>query len=190
MSRLTLGPLAVAGLILVAVLIVGWLLWLWWRKRQRSSVRDALRAISVEHLENVLVPDGMGGEIHIEHLLLTTRGILVLNVKRYEGVIFASERMDQWTAIDKSERWTFQNPLSSLYDRIAAVRELVREVEVDGFVVFPSLADFSKGRPRDVRLPEDLLEDYAKPDKADVGRLTEALQPYWEKIRGAARAAE
>jgi Nuclease-related domain len=184
--------LAAAGIAIAAVvvaLLAGWVMWRWWARRRRSSIRDVLKAIAVDRLENVLVPDGMGGEIHIEHLLLTTRGILVLNVKAYKGVVFASDRMDQWTAIDKGERSTFQNPLPTLYDRVAAVRQIARDLEVAGFVVFPSLADFSKGRPRNVRLPEDLLEEYAKPDKADVGRLTEAFQPYWERIRAAARAA-
>jgi len=184
--------LAAAGITIAAVvvaLLVGWVTWRWWARRRRSSIRDVLKAIAVDRLENVLVPDGMGGEIHIEHLLLTTRGILVLNVKGYKGVIFASDRMDQWTSIDKGERSTFQNPLPTLYDRVAAVRQIARDLEVAGFVVFPSLADFSKGRPGNVRLPDDLLEEYAKPDKSDVGRLTEAFQPYWERIRAAARAA-
>lgn len=185
-----LGPFdfVIAG---VAVgLLLAWLSWRWWRRRRQSSIADVLKAIAVERLEDVLVPDGMGGEIHIEHLLLTAHGILVVNVKRYRGVVFASERMDLWTAIDSGERSTFQNPLPTLYDRVAAVRQLVRDIDVAGFVVFPSLADFSKGRPRDVTLPDDLLEHYAKPDdKADIGRLTEAFEPHWEKIRAAARPA-
>lgn len=189
MSDLILGPLQLAGLALVVVLVAGWLVWRWWRKRRHSSIGDALKAIAVAHLEDVLVPDGMDGEIHIEHLVLTKRGVLVLNIKHYKGVVFASDRMDQWTAIDKGERSTFQNPLSSLYDRVAAIRQLVRDIEVEGFVVFPSLADFSKGRPRDVRQPEDLLQVYARPDKADVDRLTDAFQPHWEKIRQAVRPA-
>lgn len=185
-----LRPLDFAIIGLVAALVVAWLAWRWWRRRRQPSIANVLKAIAVERLDNVLMPDGMGGEIHIEHLLLTMRGILVLNVKRYQGVIFASERMDQWTAIDSGERSTFQNPLATLYDRVAAVRQLVRDVEVLGFVVFPSLADFSKGRPRDVALPDDLLENYSKPDdKADIARLTEALEPHWEKIRAAARPA-
>jgi hypothetical protein len=131
----------------------------------------------------------MGGEIHIEHLLLTVGGILVVNVKPYEGVIFASDRMDQWTVIGPTGRSTFPNPLGSLYDRIAAVRQLVRDVDVAGFVVFPALADFSKGRPADVLLPADLLEAYAQTDAADAGRVTSVFGPHWEKIAGSVRPA-
>lgn len=184
MSDLLAGSIAGAGLLLLIVLV-----WLWRRRRRRSTVDTALAAIAFERLRDVLLPDGMGGEIHIEHLLLTARGILVVNVKPYEGIIFASDRMDQWTVIAASGRATFPNPLSSLYDRVAAVRQLVRDIDVTGFVVFPALADFSKGRPADVRLPADLLADYAKSDHEDRGPLVDALVPHWEKLREAAQPA-
>lgn len=184
MNKVTIGALALGLLVLLAA---G--LWLWLRSRRRSTVETALTTIAVERLRDVFIPDGMGGEIHIEHLLLTVRGILVVNVKPYVGVVFASDRMDQWTAIGPKGRSVFPNPLSALYDRIAAVRQLVRDIEVAGFVVFPSLADFSKGRPADVRLPEDLLADFSRSDEADPARVTGAFAPHWEKIVAAAKPA-
>jgi Nuclease-related domain len=184
MSRnLVIGLLAAAALLLIALLAI------WWRRRRRSTIRDVLAAIAVDHLDDVLVPDGMGGQIHVEHLLLTVRGILVLDVKAYDGIIFASDRMDQWTVIGPRGRSTFPNPLGSLYDRVAAVRQLVRDVEVGGYVVFPALADFSKGRPQDVILPDDLGAAYAKPDPAEVAKLLEAFEPHWERIRAAVQPA-
>jgi Nuclease-related domain len=178
----------IAG-ISAAIVLLAVLGWLAWRRRRRSSIREALAAVAVERIDNIVVPDGAGGEIHIEHLLLTTRGILVVNVKRYEGVIFASDKMDQWTAIGPAGRSTFANPLGSLYDRVAAVRLLVREVDVAGYVLFPAEADFSKGKPADIRLPADLMEEYAKPNDGDVGRIVEAFWPQWEAVRSAAEPA-
>lgn len=177
------------GLAAAGALIAIALVWLWLRRRRRSSIADAVRAIAVDRLDDILVPDGMGGEIHVEHLLLTARGIVVLNIKRYIGVIFASERMDQWTAMSPDGRSVFPNPLGNLLDRIAAVRQLVRDVDVAGFVVFPAEADFSKGQPGHVILPDELGRQYAKPDQGDIGRLTEAFAPSWEKIRAAVRPA-
>ena len=184
MSTGLIAAIAAAALVLAVLL---WLLLL--RRRRSSTLRSALAAIAVEHIEDVVVPDGIDGEIHIEHLLLTARGVLVLNVKFYEGVIFAGDRMEQWTVIGPGGRSTFNNPLPSLYDRVAAVRQLIRDVNVTGYVVFPSSADFTKGRPADVMLPEDLQGAYAKPDKAELGRVTEAFAPHWELIRRAARPA-
>ena len=182
-TGLLLGSVAAAAA-LAALLVV-----IVRRRRNRSSIREALKAIAVDQVEDVLVPDGMGGEIHIEHLLLTARGIVILNVKRYEGVIFAGDRMDQWTVIGPRGRSTFPNPLGTLYDRIAAVRQLVRDVDVAGFVVFPAEADFSKGRPDEVLLPDDLAAAYARPDKRELGKLTEAYASHWETIKASARPA-
>jgi len=180
---------ALIAAIVAAVLIFSGLLWLVWKKRRRSTVGRALAAIAVAHIRDVVVPDGIDGEIHIEHLLLTTRGVLVLDVKSYEGVIFASDRMDQWTVMGPAGRSAFNNPLPSLYDRVAAVRQLVRDIEVAGYDVFPSNADFSKGRPADIMMPEDLLGSFAKPEKAELSRMTEAFWPHWERISSVAKPA-
>jgi Nuclease-related domain len=173
------------GAIVVVALLVAGLAGLWWRRRQ-SDLKRALRGVTVEGLQDVLVPNGMGGHIHIEHLILTARGVLVVDVKRFEGVIFASDRMNEWTVIGEQGRFTFPNPQPTLYDRIAAVRQLVRDVEVAGFVLFPGAADFSKGRPKDVMLPAELVERYKKPERSDLERLTLAYAPHWERIREAA----
>lgn len=177
------------GVAALAVLIG--LLWLWRRHvaRKRGGIAYALRAVAVDSLDDVLIPDGMGGQIHIEHLLLTARGILVLNVKQFAGIIFASDRMDDWTAMGPSGRAVFANPQGDLYDRVAAVRQLVRDVDVAGFVVFPAAADFSKGRPKDILLAPELLERYAKPDRADIERHIEAYAPHWDRIRAACEPA-
>jgi len=178
----------VAGIVVaLALLAIG--AWFFWKRRQHSTIGQSLAAIAIEHLEDVVIPDGMEGEIHIEHLLLTRRGVLVLNIKSYEGVVFAADKLDQWTVIGPAGRLAFNNPLPSLYDRVAAVRQLLRDIEVAGFVVFPAGADFSKGRPDDVILPEDLIAAYAKPEKADLGRLIDAFGPHWEALRAATRPA-
>lgn len=182
-------PVVVGGVAAAVVVLAGIVVGIWRWRRNRSSIREAIAAVAVEHMQDVLVPDGMGGEIHCEHLLLTKHGILVINVKQYDGIIFASDRMEQWTAIGSGGRSTFRNPLPNLYDRVAAVRQLVRDVDVRGFALFPGTADFSKGRPEDVMLPADLLAGYAKPDKSQLGRLTEAFGPHWERVREAVRPA-
>ena len=183
------NPVTTAVLATVVLLLLAGLVWLWLKRSKRSSIAEVLAAIAVDRLEDVVVDDGLGGEIHLEHLLLTANGVLVINVKHYEGAIFAGERLDQWTAIGAAGRSTFLNPLPNLYDRVAAVRRLVRDIDVRGLVVFPSEADFSKGRPADVLLPDDLRTAYAKPDRTELGRLSEAFEPHWDKIREAVRPA-
>jgi hypothetical protein len=159
--------------------------WLVWRRNRGPEVARALEAVAIARLQNVLVPDGNGGHIQVEHLLLTGQGLVVIDAKSFVGTIFASERMAEWTVIGKQGRFTFPNPLGTLYDRVAALRQLVREVPVAGYVLFGGSADFTKGRPRDVLSAAELVERYRRPDQADLERLLEAFAPHWDRVKAA-----
>jgi len=172
--------LLAAGVALVLAVAAAALVY--WRRR-RADVTGVIKGVAVDRLHDVLIPNGMGGHIQIEHLVLTAHGILVVDVKRYEGTVFASDRMNEWTVMGRRGRFTFPNPQSTLYDRVAAVRALIRDVQVAGYVLFPDAADFSKGRPRDVILLRELAEQYKKPDRGAAEKLGLAFAPHWESIR-------
>jgi len=170
--------------LLAAAVVVFWIVRIWLRRR-RPRLGQALQEVSIDRLQNVLVPDGNGGQIQVEHLLLTANGIVVIDVKEFEGKIFAGERMAEWTVIGQKGRFTFPNPLGTLYDRVAALKQIVRDVPVVGLVLFGSGADFTKGRPEGVLLPAELVERYQKPDQVDRERLLVAFAPHWERVKAA-----
>ena len=172
------------GVIVAAGLVGGIVGFRWWRKRG-PLLSQALQTVAIDRLQDVLVPDGMGGQIQLEHLLLTANGLVVIDVKAFEGAIFASDRMAEWTVIGQQGRFTFPNPQGTLYDRVAALRQLVRDVPVVGHVLFAPGADFSKGRPKDVVLPAELVELYRKPERADLERLIDAFGPHWDRVKAA-----
>jgi hypothetical protein len=177
-----------AGLVGLIAVAAG--LWWWLRRRQSAGPRDALDAVSVAALHDVLIPDGMGGQIYVEHLLLTNRGILVVDVKDFAGTVFASDQMREWTVIGLGRRFGFPNPQGTLLDRVAAVRQLVHGVPVEGHIVFSSEADFSKGRPKHVLLASELDKRFKKPGNDDRERLNEAFAPHWSRIKAAAERAD
>jgi hypothetical protein len=55
------------------------------RRSRRKSLLARLEQVASAAAHQVLVPDGMGGFIHIDHILLTPRGILVLDTRRVAG---------------------------------------------------------------------------------------------------------
>lgn len=173
----------------LAVAVVAVVVWRFWWRRGELTLSQVLGAVAIDRVQDVLLPDGMGGQIQVEHLLLTGNGLLVVDVKAFEGTIFASERMAEWTVIGKTGRFTFPNPLGTLYDRVAALKQLVRDVPVTGLVLFGARADFSKGRPRDVLSPPELMERFARPEQADLERLLVAFAPHWERVKGATEPA-
>jgi hypothetical protein len=177
------------GIGVVTLVVVGFSI-LRNRASSRTGLVHALDSVAIERLQDVLVPDGMGGQIHVEHLLLTGTGLVVLDVKEYEGTVFASDRMEEWTVIGKAGRFTFPNPLVTLYDRVAALRQLVRDVPVAGYVLFDEGADFSKGRPKDVILPAELLDRHAKPERGELERLLESFLPHWDRVKSVTEPVE
>ena len=48
--------------------------------------------------------------------------------------------MTEWTVMHRALRYTFPNPQTGLYDRIAAVRALAPELPIEGHAVFTGRA--------------------------------------------------
>ena len=170
------------GLLLVSI-------WAIRRRRSKIGLEELLEAIGMDRVSDVLVSDGMGGEISIEHLVLTAKGLVILDVKTITGTVFASDQIDEWTVLTSTDRISIQNPQRALNDRITALRLLVRNVPVSGHVLFVEGADFSKGRPKDVLLSDELLVRYRKPEKTDLESIMSAFLPHWETVCAACKPA-
>ncbi len=120
------------------------------RVRARTVVDRMLGKVSYRLLRHVLIPDGMDGMIHLDYLLLTPDGLMVVDLKEVRGAIFGAEKMDEWAVINGSKRFTFRNPLGPLQERMAALRGLLPGIRIDGVVLVTGLAEFPKGTPPDV----------------------------------------
>ena len=173
-------PLAAIGVLL--------LIWLIYKRffARGSSLDNALAAIGFDHVEELVIPSADEGEIQVDKLILTSKGLLILEIKDVQGTVFGSDKMQDWTVIAADRRYTFPNPQPALYDRIAAVRQIVRQVPVAGRVVFLDGADFTKGVPSMVCNLEELVAEFGEPDKAAAKFKIEAFTPHWELIRKAA----
>lgn len=168
-----------------AVLLAAALVWVFLQVRAyrvRKAIDAAISGIAYEMLKNVLVPNGNGGQIHIHYLLLTQRGVLVVDLLDHPGAVFGGDQMIEWTVIGKKRRFTFPNPQHALYDRMAAVRLLTGEVPVDGRVLFTTRSEFPKGKPRYVVRIDELTEDFPVVDTAR-GNITAAFGDVWANVK-------
>lgn len=172
-------------LLVFLVALVGWLIW---RRRtvMRRKLRAAISNIAHDMLRDVFLPDGMDGHIHLDYLLLTETGLLVLDVKDVQGAIFGAAKMDQWAVMQGARRFSFRNPLGPLTERVGAVKALARNVEVEGLVVFMPYGEFPKG------LPEHscLLEDLRTRIKTPAWTPDAALSENWARLRNLAQPAK
>jgi len=158
--------------------------WRWYRlRRQRLALVARITSVSIDHARDVLVPDGNGGVLHLDYVLLTPRGILVIDLRDVGGNVFGSDQMSDWTVMDGAQRFTFTNPQSALYDRVAAVRGIAANVPVEGRIVFTRRAAFPKGLPRFTLGEDSMLSDYPLGDRHTAEMAAGQYRPSWENLK-------
>ena len=173
--------------VLVALLVVAVIAWLLYRRfRGGNRIDQLFRVIGHARIDALVIPNGDDGEIQIDHLLLTSKGLLLLHIKEVTGSVFGSDKMSDWTVIAPERRYTFSNPQPGLYDRVAAVRQIVKDVPVEGRVLFLDGATFSKGVPSMVATIDELSDEFGESDPAAAGRKVDAFKPFWETLQSAA----
>jgi hypothetical protein len=183
---LTPAQLQTLGMGLGAAALIALAIWLWrWdrRRRQRIARTLAVTSCGFDHVRDVLVPDGQGGSLHVDFLLLTVRGVVIIDLRDIAGNIFGGDQMNAWTVMNRSQRYTFVNPQTGLYDRIAAVRALAQNLPVEGRVVFTSRARFPKGLPRHTLSLESLSAEFPVSDRDSIAELLALWTPLWESLK-------
>jgi len=171
--------------LLVAIGIVLLLaIWILYRRRNSGNrLKKILDEISHDRIDNLLIPNGDEGEIQIDHLLLTSQGLVIVDIKDAVGTVFGSDKMKEWAVISGGRRYTLANPQAALYDRIAAVRDIVRQVPVAGRILFLDGAEFPKGVPSLVSNLDKLFEEFGDADKSAAQVKINAFRPHWDLIR-------
>jgi len=154
----------------------------WRHSRARRRLVKTVESIAMAALRDIVVPDGSGGHLHLDFLLMTGRGLLVIDLRDVAGVVFGGEHMHEWTVMNGIARSTFLNPLEALYDRVAAVRQHAGDVPVEGRIVFTERARFPKGRPPKVTQLAALAVEYPVlgPDAAIA--VEERYREAWDDI--------
>ncbi|HVC28131.1 MAG TPA: NERD domain-containing protein [Gammaproteobacteria bacterium] len=171
----TLAGLSIAALIVLFI-------WL----RQTASRRHTLailRNISDRLLYHIVLPDGVGGQIGIDALVLRDGKLYLLMLRDAEGAIFGAEKMDQWAAISSYRRFSFRNPLYVMQDQVLALRALVPEIQIEPRIIFTRHARFPKGRPEMVELLEEFAKPLRRPKKTPVPELDARSETMWTHLR-------
>ncbi|HEX6638856.1 MAG TPA: nuclease-related domain-containing protein, partial [Steroidobacteraceae bacterium] len=98
LTQVQLVLIAVGVLAVALLLTVGGRIWMLRRRDARRVAR--VTAGAADFLRNVLIPDGNGGDFHLDFLLLTSRGVVVIDMRDITGNVFGGDQMTDWTLMD------------------------------------------------------------------------------------------
>ncbi len=113
-------------------------------------IRRALEARSKDVLHDFILPGAYGGLVKIDHAIMTAGGVLCIQTKHYNGIIFGEDQEPQWTNVDGVDRRKFLNPLVQNEGRTRALQKVVPNLPVASLVVFTGAVDFSSKPPKNV----------------------------------------
>jgi hypothetical protein len=113
-------------------------------------IRRVLHARSKDVLHDFILPGAYGGLAKIDHAILTAGGILCIQTKHYNGIVFGAGDEPQWTNVDGTRRRRFLNPLIQNEGRARALRKAMPEVPVANVVVFTGRVEFPTPPPANV----------------------------------------
>jgi hypothetical protein len=182
-ESLTIGnqPWVTGLLLLVLLLILIYLLQnslrIWW---EGCRITRAAKRLGARMLRNVNLQDGMGGVINIDFLVLSTDAILVIGVKRYDGMIFGGVRTDEWTQTINTRSYKFPNPDSYLLQQVSAVKIIVPEIPIRGLHLFTDNAVFPWDKPSNVLQIKDLSSSSTRCPK--FKNIPAELRAAWTQV--------
>lgn len=177
------------GLGLVALILLGAAGWYFWCQAQKARherhVHEVIRSLGLKYIKDVVLPDGVDGLAFIDYLLLCPGGLVALDIKHQEGVLFGGDAVDQWSQVLRNRTYKFPNPLYHHQTQMQALqwnaKELgAKDVAVTGWVVFSNAGTFPKGIPQGVRMIDAIpreVESFAATHPAAAG-----LEDLWRAL--------
>jgi restriction system protein len=135
------------------------------------------------HLLNNLTIPFQNGTTQIDHILISTKGIFVIETKHYSGWVFGDEKSKQWMQVIYRVKNRFQNPIRQNYLHVKAMEHLfdfLPKEHIHSIVVFTGSGQFKSQIPKGVIYLHQLVEflktfqeDVISPNRVEfcVGRL-------------------
>lgn len=125
-------------------------------------IRKILEEKSPNVLDDFILPGAYGGLTRIDHAILTSGGILCIQTKHYNGVVFGGPDEPQWTNVDGVQRRKFLNPLIQNEGRTKALQKVLPDVPVANLVVFTGSVQFTSPLEKNVIHVRELASYIAK----------------------------
>lgn len=93
------------------------------------QVKRRLKGLNEEEyivLHDLLLPYEEG-TTQIDHVVISTVGIFVIETKNYKGWIFGKERQKYWKQVIYKKKYNFLNPVMQNFAHLTAIQSLLKE---------------------------------------------------------------
>ncbi len=128
----------------------------------QRRIGKILQHRSKDVLDDFILPGAYGGLTCINHAILTSGGVLCIQTKHYNGIVFGGSDEPQWTNVDGIHRQKFLNPLIQNEGRTKTLQKVVPDVPVANLVVFTGSVQFTSPLAKNVIHVRDLDTYIAK----------------------------
>lgn len=155
------------------------------KKSAHYQLAAILKPYIQEEIKGVIIPDGIGGLLEIEHLILTQHGLLLLEAYPMSGNMFGAEAIDMWTQLINGKSYKFANPLRRIRISRQALMILVPNIPIFCRVIFNADSNFPKGKPEEVSVLSSLSDDLVIMHSSIVN--TNQILPAWQRLLRIAR---
>ncbi len=168
---------SIGGVVVLALLIY----WMKGRVNPEKVIRKTVLKNARDVVENVYIPDGLGEHMHLEYLILTPAGLVVVDTMRVPGNVFGAEKLELWTQVYNKRSYKFSNPL--LYNELKCitVRSVSGKVPVYGLVLFADDSQFPKGIPARVATTSSFAQEL-KNLPGPAQKTTTGLDQAWQAV--------
>ncbi|MBU1187982.1 MAG: NERD domain-containing protein [Gammaproteobacteria bacterium] len=151
-----------------------------------KSLAKLLAQHALAAMHDVILTNSRGGLTQIDHLLLTARGIEVIETKHYAGSIRGRANDKTWSQRLGRKTFSFQNPLHQNHGHVQAVKALLGEtVPVNNVVVFGAAARFTHAQPSNVYSPIQYVRTLRQSKSST--QVPYAWLQAWEKLHAECR---
>lgn len=145
----------------------------WWRQRRtlrKGRLGEKMVAKTLSSLDrrdfivlnDLLLPTTSRKTSQIDHLVISTRGLFVIETKNLAGRISGSEHSQYWQQHLSSETKSIYNPVLQNHAHIRAIRRLLRDVDAELFV---SVVVFTDAWRLDIKADDIIIPRTLLPDK-------------------------
>tara|TARA_R110000737_G_C14624499_1_gene494347 strand:+ start:21397 stop:22347 length:951 start_codon:yes stop_codon:yes gene_type:complete len=117
-----------------------------------KGLRNKLPSDQYHLINDVTLPLDDGGTTQIDHVVVSTFGVFVIETKNMKGWIFGSEKQAKWTQTIYRTKYSFQNPLRQNYKHTQTLAQLLN-LSADVFhsvIIFTPNAELKTNMPSNV----------------------------------------